>query len=63
MMNKTAFAISAILTAFLLAIVGGVVYTVRSVKSVDAANPASTQEVQADAQTEPVDTPLAQTLD
>jgi hypothetical protein len=36
-MNRTALVISAVLTAFLLAIVGGVVYTVRGVQTANAA--------------------------
>jgi len=41
-MNKTAFVTSAILTAFLLAIVGGVIYTVRGVETANAAKLANT---------------------
>jgi len=51
-MNKTAFVISAVLTAFLLAIVGGVVYTVRGVETANAAKlaNASTSTAPADPQ-------------
>jgi hypothetical protein len=45
-MNKTTFVISAVLTAFLLAIAGGAVYTVRSVQNANAAQATSTQAVQ-----------------
>ena len=41
-MNKTALVTSAILTAFLLAIVGGVIYTVRGVETANAAKLANT---------------------
>ena len=41
-MNKTAFVISAVLTAFILAIAGGVVYTVRGVETAKAAKLANT---------------------
>jgi hypothetical protein len=52
-MNKTAFVISAVLTAFLLAIAGGVVYTVRGVEKANAAQPAATQAVQANTDPQP----------
>jgi len=42
LMNKTALVTSAILTAFLLAIVGGVIYTVRGVETANAAKLANT---------------------
>ena len=55
-MNKTALVISAVLTAFLLAVTAGVVYTVRGAQQVKA------QEVQAqDVQTQDVQTQGAQT--
>ena len=52
-MNKTAFVISAILTAFLLAIVGGAVYTVRAVENANAAQAASPQAAPASTDTQP----------
>jgi hypothetical protein len=47
-MNKTAFVISAVLTAFILAIAGGTVYTARAVQNANAAQAASTPAVQAE---------------
>jgi hypothetical protein len=60
-MNKTAFVISAILTAFVLAIAGGVVLTVRGVNNASAAQAASPQV----APTDPASTlaPQAQGMD
>lgn len=53
-MNKTAFVISAVLTAFLLTIVGGVVFTLRGVGTANAAQAANTQALQANTDTLPV---------
>ena len=52
-MNKTAFVISAVLTAFLLTIVGGVVFTLRGVGTANAAQAANTQALQANTDTLP----------
>ena len=60
-MNKTALVISAVLTAFILAIAGGVVYTVRGVKNANAAQAASPQVVTTEQA--PTDTPSDQGLD
>jgi hypothetical protein len=53
LMNRTALVISALLTAFLLAIVGGVVYTVRGVQTANAAKLANASTPTAPASTEP----------
>jgi hypothetical protein len=52
-MNKTAFVISAVLTAFILTLVGGVVYTLRGVGTANAAQAANTQAVQANTDMQP----------
>jgi hypothetical protein len=52
-MNRTALVISAVLTAFLLAIVGGVVYTVRGVQTANAAKMADVSTPAAPADPQP----------
>jgi hypothetical protein len=60
-MNKTAIVISAVLTAFVLAIAGGVFLTVRAVSGANAAQAASPQVLPTDPA--PTDAPPAQGLD
>ena len=60
-MNRTALVISAVLTAFILAIAGGAVYTVRSVKNANPVQAASPQAVQGEQVTP--DTQPAASLD
>ena len=52
-MNRTALVISTLLTAFLLAVVGGVVYTVRGVQTANAAKMASASTPTAPADPQP----------
>jgi hypothetical protein len=52
-MNKTAFVISVVLTAFLLAIAGGAVYTVRAVNNASATQAASPQAAQVNTEPQP----------
>jgi hypothetical protein len=59
-MNKSALTLSAVLTAFVLILVGGVTYTVRSAKQVEAAQDAAPAAQSLD---QPVELTLAQPLD